>query len=738
MDSQQKSFNIEPTVIDVSRYFTAFKRRLPLIIIIVMGIACATYVVTRQMAPIYSATATLLIESKPKAAISIEEIVGIDASKQEYYQTQYEILRSNRVAERVIDQFQLEFNPEFNGELQPFSIKGTFMGYLYAIKDRFIGKNQDSSPYAELVQQEEKRRHILATFKKKLTIRSVRQTQLVNISFESYNPSTAATLANAVAQAYIENNIEARIVVSQQAEVWIDGKLEELATNLNHSELRLSQYLESEGLVDVEGVDALQSRVLTDLTTQISVARDRRLAAESLYRVLQDNRNADISTLYAIPAISKHPQIRDVRVAEIELQQKRSELTKRYGPKHDKMAQVNAELKSIQGQAHILLRQLANGIEQEYRAAKRQEDGLKSELGQMKTQFNEISLKQTEYAKYERDVSNNRRIYELFANRKKETSATRDYQPAVARVTDPALYPIRPSKPNRLKIVAAISTLSFILLCTIVFFREFLRSDLEHASDVERKLGFSPIASIPRLKRRWFGKQQQITQFEGNLNPSFSEAIRSLRTRLLLSVTNKERRCFAITSPSPNDGKSTIAANLALSLTKVEKVIIVDADLRKPSLGTLFNIPLSDHGLSNYLLMDTPLQDCLHFNKETGITILPSGFIPPNPQEMLSSSKFKQLIEQLKQNYDRVIIDCPPVMVVSDALLIGHLSEAMLLVLKANTTKTRQAQRAIAELLNHKIKMDGVVLNYCRPERISNEHTYYQNYSYQTKNETAK
>ncbi|WP_264876094.1 GumC family protein [Vibrio agarivorans] len=730
MESKQNTFTIEPTVIDVSRYFTALKRRMLLIVLIVAALSSATYLVTRQMSPVYSATTTLLIESKPKSAISIEEIVGVDASKQEYYQTQYEIMRSNQVAERVINQFQLDFNPEFNGELQTFSIKNTIFGYLYVLRNRLLGSPETSDVYPGLAQNEEQRRRVLNTFKSKLSVSPVRQTQLVNITFESYNPSTAATLANAVAQAYIENNIEARIIVSQQAEVWIDSKLKELSANLSLSERRLAEFLEGEGLVDVEGVDALQSRVLTDVTSQISVARDRRLAAESLYRVLQDNRNADISTLYAIPDISKHPQIRDVRVAEIELQQKRSELSKRYGPKHDKMVQVNAELTSIQGQAHQLLRQLASGIEKEYRAAKRQEEALKAELEDMKSQFNAVSIKQTEYSKYQRDVENNRRILDLFENRKKETSATSDYQPAIARITDPALYPVKPSKPNRLKIVLAVAVVSFALLCTLVIIREFLRNELEQASDVERKLGFSPIASIPRIKRRWFAAKPSVTQFNNSDNPSFSEAIRSLRTRLLLSVSNKNRTCFALTSPNPNEGKSTIAANLALSLTKVEKVIIVDADLRKPTLGSLFNLSLSDNGLSNYLLMDTPLQECLHHDEDSGITVLPSGFIPPNPQEMLSSEKFKRLIEHLKQQYDRVIIDCPPVMVVSDALLIGHLSEAMLLVLKANTTKTHQAKNAIAELINHQVKIDGVVLNYCNEERLSNAQSYYKSYSY--------
>lgn len=441
MDSKQNNFTIEPTVIDMSRYFAALKRRILLILAIVAVISALTYLVTRQMSPVYSATATLLIESKPKSAISIEEIVGVDASKQEYYKTQYEIMRSNQVAERVIEQFRLDLNPEFNGELKQFSVRGTLFRYLYVVRDRLFGAPTEHSGDIDAISQnEQQRRQILNTFKGKLSVTPIRQTQLVNITFESYNPSTAATLANAVAQAYIENNIEARVLVSQQAELWIDGKIEELSANLSLSERRLSEYLEGEGLVDVEGVNALQSRVLTDITSQISVARDRRLAAESLYRILQDNRSADVSTLYAIPDISKHPQIRDVRVAEIELQQKRSELSKRYGPKHDKMVQVNAELKSIQAQAHQLLRQLASGIEKEYRAAKRQEDGLKAELEDMKSQFNEVSVKQTEYARYQREVENNQRILNVFDKRKKEASATSDYQPAVARITDPALY----------------------------------------------------------------------------------------------------------------------------------------------------------------------------------------------------------------------------------------------------------------------------------------------------------
>ncbi|MEZ8825978.1 GumC family protein [Vibrio amylolyticus] len=739
MNKNNEHFKIEESVIDISRYISALKRHSVVILTLALIVGAFTYFVTKQMSPIYTATATILIEAKASKAVSIEEIVGIDSSKQEYYQTQYEIMRSNHIAEKVIKQFQLGNNPEFNGEASYFSIRGVVFHYIYALRNLLIPQDDTADEADNYNQSIQTQRLVLKNFKSKLSIIPIRKTQLVNISFESYSPVTSATLANAVGQAYIDSNIEARLLINQEATNWITEKLEELAYSLNISEAKLTRFQKEQGLVDARGIDSLQTNELTYLTTQIANARDRRLAAESLYTVLKQNRNQDIANLYAITEISNHPQIRDLRLNEADQEKQVSQLAKRYGPKHDKMIQAKAELKSIRDRSLLVLSQLAKGIEKEYSAAKQQEQALLSELDSKKLDFQDLSLKRTEFEKLEREVLNDRKLYDLFLTRQKETSVTSDYQAAVARITDHALMPLKPTKPSKLKIVLIATILTVIVLCSIVILRESVRNDLELASDIEEKIGLSPIGSVPKLKRSWFSKpNREVERFAMTENSAFSEAIRSLRTRLLLNAANTGRKLFAITSPLPAEGKSTMATNLALSLTKMERVIIIDADLRRPSLGKLFGLSMSRSGLSNHLLLDEELDACIYYDKETGLSVLPAGFIPPNPQELLGSKKFEQLLAKLEQHFDKIIIDCPPAMVVSDALLIGHLTQALMLVVKAGSTKTKHVRKTLSDILNHDIKIDGVILNQSKEPSSRKSTAYYASYAYKANSKSTK
>ncbi|MGC9460811.1 GumC family protein [Vibrio genomosp. F10] len=737
MDREKETFKIEETVIDVSRYISALKKRSIVIMLIVFTVAAMTYAVTKQMSPVYTATATILIEANTSKAVSIEEIVGIDSSKQEYYQTQYEILRSNHIAEKVIKQFQLFNNPEFNGEARHFSIRGTLFHYIYALRDSIITPDETNERNS-LSESLYTKRLVLQNFKNKLTISPIRKTQLVKITFESYSPVTSATLANAVGQAYIDSNIEAKLLINQEATEWITAKLDDLARSLRLSETKLTNFQKDQGLVDAQGIDSLQTNELTYLTTQIANARDRRLAAESLYTVLQQNKNESIANLYAISEISNHPQIRDLRLSEADQEKYVSQLAKRYGPKHDKMIQAQAELNSIRERSLLVLAQLAKGIEKEYSAARQQERGLLRELESKKLDFQDLSFKRAEFEKLEREVLNDRKLYDLFLTRQKETSVTSDYQAAVARITDHALMPLEPSKPSKLKIVILISALTFIGLCSIVILRESVRNDLEIPSDIEEKIGLSPIGSVPKLKRSWFTKpNRELDRFIKAESSPFSEAIRSLRTRLLLKVSNTGRKRFAITSPLPAEGKSTIAANLALSLIKMERVIIIDADLRRPSVGKLFGLSMSRSGLSNYLLLNEDLDACLYQDKASGLTVLPAGFIPPNPQELLGSKKFESLLTTLEQRFDKIIIDCPPAMIVSDALIIGHLTDALMLVVKAGSTKTRHVRKTLSDILNHDIKIDGVILNKSREVSSRKSNAYYASYAYKADSKSS-
>ncbi|UPW18276.1 polysaccharide biosynthesis tyrosine autokinase [Agarivorans sp. TSD2052] len=728
-----KRFESNEELIDLGQYFIAVLRYWPMIIGFTFIVGLLATLIAFSITPVYRATAVLLIEAEQRNAVSIAEVIGVDTSKQEYYLTQFELLKSRTIAQKVIDKYKLGELAEFNGqkELTNFDkLKnpiGTLRGYAQesVLVQSWLPPQQAAS---DLDMQEALSQRVMAEFRKRLIVSPIRKTQLVNISFESGDKRLAAALANAVGEAYIENNRDAHLQASQEATTWLEDRLTELKTAVTFSENRLTGFLEREGLVDVSGIDSLASAELSDISRRLSDARDRRVAAESLFYVLQDNRNAGIAQLSSISAISNHPQLRDVRLAEIEAERLVSELSKRYGPKHDKMIQAQAQLASVKDRTRKVLNSLATGIEKELNGARKQENAIQAELNGKKDQFQGIAVKRATYDALKREVESNRKLYDLFLNRQKETMATMDFQPLVARFSDLASVPLVPAKPRKMAIIVISALVSFVFTIFFSLICHSAKNTIESVSDIQEKLHLAPLGSIPLLKGRQFAKMALLSEayFNKKFN-HFSEAVRSIRTSLLLNMAGKERSLIAVSSAVPGEGKTTVSINLALSMAQMEKTLLIDCDLRRPSVGKRFGLKVSHLGLSNLILMGSDMDECIYLHEKSGLSVLPAGMLVPNAQELLASQKFIELIASLEKHYDKIIFDTPPVVAVSDALILGKIAGGCALVIGSGTTKLKQLNGSIAKFVDHSIPIDGVILN--RTVAKSSEDYGYYGYS---------
>ncbi|MDC5817868.1 GumC family protein [Vibrio europaeus] len=474
-------------LVDLGYYVHLVKSRLTSIVCFTILCTAIAVLIVLSTTPTYTATSTLLIESSQKKAISIEEVVGIDTTAKEYYLTQFEILKSNQVSKRVIEKLNLVENPEFNSKLNDTSTSLFDDWKAIAMNIKVIASFIGSPDDVELDQNatDVAYRRVLKEFKSRLTISPIRKTQLVNISFESEDPELAAIIANEVGQAFIENSLESKLVANEQATSWINQRLTELKQQLDRSERALLDFLERQELIDDSGIIALTSSELSNLTERIARASDKRIETQALYNALKGNKNVDVSTLASISLISNHPQIRDIRQAESDAAKIVSELSKRYGPKHDKMIQANAQLKSIQNRASSLILKLINGIEKELTSAINQEKLLKNELSSKKEEFQALSVVKREYDSLKREVDTNAKLYDLFLTRQKETSATSDFSSANARFSDYALVPESPSKPNKKLVVLISFFVSTGLAIALVVIQDALNKTIENARDLK-------------------------------------------------------------------------------------------------------------------------------------------------------------------------------------------------------------------------------------------------------------
>ncbi|MNC02931.1 Tyrosine-protein kinase ptk [compost metagenome] len=307
----------------------------------------------------------------------------------------------------------------------------------------------------------------------------------------------------------------------------------------------------------------------------------------------------------------------------------------------------------------------------------------------------------------QREVEANRALYDTFMTRLKETAATSDLETANARVVDQSVVPTQPIKPQKSLIISMAGILALMAGIGLSLLLEMLNNTFKGAEEVEAKLNLPVLGILPLVKNKH--RSQIASLFSSNEDKSFSESIRTIRTSLVLSGMSDPHRILVVTSSIPGEGKSTVAANLAYAFGQMEKVLLVDADLRRPTLAKNFKFPVGTPGLANLIAGTAKVDECIKTIE--GIDMLCAGAVPPNPLELLSSERFTKLIEQLKDSYDRVIIDSPPIQAVSDATILAIHADAQIYVIKSESTSVPLARRGVGQLLQSNSPVTGVVLN---------------------------
>ncbi|HHX8652258.1 TPA: GumC family protein [Vibrio diabolicus] len=689
---------------------------------LLFSLTCTWYIYSK--ASIYQATATLLIQEEQKSALSIEEVYGVDTTKKEYFQTQIAILKSNHIADKVIRELNLTQLPEFTRS-------GGLNQKIDQIKSiPFVQDLLNVAPSPkETAQFSESYYQALQAFRSKLDIEPVRNTQLVRIRFRSTDPKLATTIANAVGQAYIDANFEAKLVVTQNAATWLTNNSQKLEERLRNSEQALQEFLLKEGLIDINGIDEIYANELEELTRKLNVAVNKRIEAQTLIQLLRRKSSQSLDSLLSIDEFANQAQIRDLKLSEAQAAKNLSELAQRYGPKHDRMIQAKAQLAEIQARTQQLIRDISFSKQQDLLAAKAQEDMLRAELDNKKSDFQSLGSQKARYEQLKREVESNKALYEAFLNREKETNATSDYKNVTARFTDKAIIPLFPVAPQRIKLVVIATFFGFAIACALIIILETMREVIRSTADVQEKLGVTCLGVIPMVKKRNLRKNGvSYTAYLDDEEKLFSEACRSVRTSLLLRLTNTKQKILPFTSAIPEEGKTSTSINMAVSFSKMEKVLIIDCDLRRPSIAKRFGIAESSPGLTHILTMDTPIKDCVTHIEEANLDVLSAGLIPPNPQELLASDRFKKLLEHFQNKYDRIIIDTPPLLSVSDALILGQYANGLITVIRSESTKSSLVNLALSKQIQHSVPSLGVLITQAKTKE--GETLYVQKYAY--------
>lgn len=709
-------------VIDLRKYFSVINRSKWRILLLATLIAILSAFIVLNMKQVFSAKATLLIEAQQAKAVKIEEVYGMNSAQQEYYLTQFEILKSRTIAETVISRLKLAEHPDYAPKE---SITDIIKGWL-----PFLPSANNEEKTAEQLGLE-RREKLLAKFIENLTVEPVRKTQLVNIYFESHDPKLAADVANAIGETYIDSQLEAKMGITQKANTWLGGRLGELRQRLDDSEKAMQEFRLREGLIDVAGVRSLGSQELERLGVELTAARSKKAQVDSFIRVIAQYGKNNVDKLESLPEITAHPSVQNVKKEVVTAERKVSELSKTYGPKHPKLLAVKSELATVQENLREQIRKLIAGIENESQTEGQNLASLEAEMARAKGQYQDVSGKEAEYQRLQREVETNRQLFDTFMSRQKETEVAGNFDSAIARFTDRAISATEPIKPKRklIVILAFVAALGFGVV--VAFVMESLNDTIKTTQDVETVLQQRSLGIIPKLMEKKTLSEFNRTFFDTENRP-FSEAVRSIRTSLALLALDRPLQLLVVTSSVPEEGKSTVSSNLSFAFAQLESVLLIDADMRKPTIAKRFALPAFQPGLANYLTETESLNDCIVRDEQSGVDILPAGTIPINPLELLAHPRFLALLQELKGRYTKIIIDTPPVQAVSDALMIARLADAVVMVVKADHSRSGLIQNSLAKLIQSHAKLYGVVLNDLdvkKAERYYGSYGYYQYYA---------
>ena len=675
-------------VYDLAEFWRALGRRKYLIIGLVAAALLLSGVVVFILTPIYRATTTLLIESKEANIVSIEQVYGGDTRRLEYLATQNAILGSRPIAEAVVDKLGLAKHPEVVASgFKPFA-------------GRMREKDQASSV-----------RGTVDAYLQQLTIEPVQGTQLVRVHFDSPDPKAAAAIANQHAQAYVEGTLDARVAMTELAASWMRQRLEEMRQDLAASERRLQDFREQQKIVDAQGLRALPTQKINDLSARLVGVRESLSSAQISYQ--QVTRAGSSEDLQQIPAIGSDNGVRRAQETVARAEQTVAEIEQRYGPQHPRMIAAQAELASALQTLENQRRSAAERIRVNFEAARSQEAALAAELEAARSQYQEIGRKESQLNNLQRAVDTNRHLYELFYKRLSETTATEDLRTANARVVEPALVPSMPSKPRKGLIIALSCFVALVIGVAAALVLELVSNTIKSVSDGEERLKRPVLAGIPLLKGDASQSVSVLADAAENQTEDwrFTEAVRTIRTAIALDNIDKANNLILITSAVRGEGKSTMALNLARTFALSERTLLLDSDLRRPSIGRMAGAPRNTAGLSEVLADQARLKDCLIHTHVKNLDILPTGLIPPDPLQLLSSQRLSRALSVLSNEYTHIILDSPPLLAVSDAAVLSRHVTSVLMVVKAGSTRLTQVKRSLEMLDRAAAPVIGIALN---------------------------
>lgn len=675
--------------IDLSQLFAVLWRQKWLPIFFCILFALLAWVYVQNVDKKYSTTTTIQIGIDQGNVVSIDDLYILEARSKEYYNTQIELLKSRSMLKRVVTLLNLTPN-----DLYPI-IERPIYQYFPSLKPKTT-KPQVTPSSADLAKK-------LQTMVK---ISQISGSQLININVTASSPKLAQSVANALADVYMQYHKDSRNQLNDNATEWLVAELEQLQAKLDTAEENLQAYIKQEDLVDLAGILSLKSKDIEALAKQQLVAEREVEALKVKYKTIQQTQNPIL--LLLSNAIPSNALVESTHSRLSQLKLKLAELALVFGPKHPKHIALSEEIRATQATLNQQITTLIQGVEYNYKTAIKQHEQIEKSFKQAKHEYQQLTKQQNQFRQLQREVTANQELYDTFLKRLQETKATKSMEKAFANIVDYAQINPVPISPKKPLILVLALLLGGMLGTLLIFVIEFSRKGIRDKDEVSQISQLPVLSEIPKIKRR---NQNSTPMQPAELfaNEYYLESIRTLRTRLKMNY--EQANIIAITSAMPNEGKSTLALNLANAFSEVEKVLVIDADLRKPSMAQKLGLPTNRHGLVELMSGQYKVSSCLYRQSALGFDVLTAGSHCDNPSKLLLSKDFPLLLKGLAKYYDKIIIETAPVNLVADAQAISKAADGILFAAKAEKTPRGLISHGLGLLNQVQANVLGIVLN---------------------------
>ncbi len=715
----------EEKEVNLRDYWKVIRKRRWTILAFFIIVVVTTAIVTFTIRPIYRGTATILINKENPQILDFKEVFAVNTMDLDYYQTQYKILESRSLAKRVIKILKLAEHPEFNPPpaRSPWQKwKDSFWSF-WEQKLAFLGV--EPFPETERGAETNFEAKLIDEFLTKLKIEPIRNSRLVKIHFDSHYPELSVRVPNTLAAAYIQQNLETRFTSTEKAREWLNRQLADLKAKVERADEVLQAFGSKHDIISLEEKENITTQRLMELNEALAKAEMERMAKEALFRQTQDDH------LHSLPLLLENKLIQELKQSLIQLEAQYLKLGEKYKPDYPEMKRLQSQMEVLQKRLNGEIQKLIASIKADYEASLKKENLLRAAFEKQKAKTMEMKQKAIQYNILKREADTNKELYRGLLQRMKEAGVSAGITASNIQVVDYAEPPLKPFQPNKKLNLLLASLVGLFLGVGLAFFCEYLDNTVKTAEDIEGLIHLPSFGLIPEIskERRQLlgaGKSYPVELItHGHPRSMLAEAYRNIRTSLLLSFSERPPQTIVFSSPNPSEGKTTTAINTAIALSQTgAHVIIIDADMRKPRLHQILTRG-NGLGLSNFLSGRTSLESIITPTRIANLSYIPAGSLPPNPSELIGSALFKKMVQALKEQFNHIIFDSPPVLGFADTTILSTLVDGVVLVVLGGKTPKETLQRAKEVLFQVEAHILGVVIN-----RVDIRHYDYNNYYY--------